>query len=72
MPKIVGCQIGPMPKSLFDKMPEILATFDDGSSKVLFSFFPDEISFTEGEFIGLTEAEARQLKFKKDQAYLKS
>ena len=61
-----------MPKSLFDPMPEVHATFEDGTEKKLFSYYPDEISFTAEEFVGLTEEEARGLHFKKDKAYLQS
>jgi len=40
--------------------------------KTLFSFYPDEISFTESEFVGLTEDEAGKLKYKKDVEYLRN
>jgi hypothetical protein len=62
----------PKPLGLFDPMPIVTATFDDGSRKELFSFYPDEIQFGEGELVGLTEAEARDLRRKKDVAYLRS
>ena len=62
----------PMPDGMFDPMPEVIATFEDGSTKTLFSFYPDEISFQASEFIGLTEAEARSLFHRKDVSYLKS
>lgn len=45
----------PMPEGMFDPMPEVVATFEDGSTQTLFSLYPDEISFRESEFIGLTE-----------------
>ncbi len=70
--KITACRITAQPKSLFDPMPEVHATFEDGSEKKLFSYYPDEISFTESEFIGLTESEAHALRHKKDVAYLRS
>lgn len=70
--KIASVVIGPMPKSLFDPMPVVTATFADGSVKELFSFYPDEISFVPGEFVGLTEKEARALRTQKDIAYLQS
>jgi len=70
--KIVKCVIGPYPKSLFDEMPKVKATFDDGATKELFWFYPDEISFTEAEFIGKTDEEARALRHKKDVDYLRS
>ena len=73
MSKIVSCKIGPYPKSIMDfEMPKVNATFDNGENKTLFSFFPDEISFSTGEFIGLTEDEAYDLHHKKDVAYLRS
>ena len=38
----------------------------------LFEFYQDEISFTELEFIGLTEEKAHRLRFEKDVKYLQS
>ena len=61
-----------MPEGMFDPMPEVVATFEDGSTKKLFSFYPDEISFQPSEFVGLTEDEAKALRDRKDTAYLKS
>ena len=37
-PRIASVTIGP---------PKVTATFEDGSTKELFDYFPDEISFTE-------------------------
>ena len=62
----------PMPEGMFDPMPEVIATFEDGSTKNLFSFYPDEVSFSTHEFIGLTEEEAHSLFQRKDRAYLRS
>jgi hypothetical protein len=62
----------PMPQGMFDPMPEVIATFEDGSTKALFSFYPDEVSFRASEFIGLTEEEAHSLFQQKDTAYLRS
>lgn len=62
----------PMPEGMFDSMPEVLVTLEGGQEEKLFSFYPDEISFTASEFIGLTKDEARHLKFKKDKQYLQS
>ena len=53
-------------------MPKVRVKFEDGTEKELFDYYPDEISFSESEFIGITEAEARNLKFKKDKAFLQS
>ena len=73
MSRIVSCEIGPYPKGFADfSKPKVKATFDDGESKVLFSFYPDELQFSMGEFIGLTEDEAISLFHKKDIAYLRS
>jgi hypothetical protein len=69
--KITAASIGPPPKCLLDQ-PTVTVTFEDGSVKALFSFYPDEISFTSTELVGLTEAEARSLKTSKDRAYLHS
>lgn len=60
------------PAGFADPMPRVLATFDDGSCKDLFDFYPDEITFGEGELVGLTEAEARALRHAKDVAHLRS
>ena len=62
----------PMPEGMLDPMPEVVATFEDGSTKSLFSFFPDEVSFQPSEFIGLTEEEAHSLFQRKDTTYLRS
>ncbi len=62
----------PMPEGMFDPMPEVIATFEDGTTKTLFSFYPDEITFHASEFIGLTEEEAKALRHRKDVAFLKS
>lgn len=70
--KIVSARITPMPKSLFDKMPEVYVTTEDGKEQLLFSYYPDEISFSPKEFVGLTIAEAIHLKFIKDRNYLQS
>jgi hypothetical protein len=56
----------PMPVGMFDPMPEVVVTFEDGTAKALFSYYPDEISFQPEEFVGKTEEEARRLKYEKD------
>lgn len=68
---IIKVEITPMPTNFTDPMPSVIATFEDESTKTLFSFYPDEISFSEGDFIGLTETEAHQLKSNKDRAYIR-
>lgn len=73
MNKIISAHIaGEMSKSFHDPMPRVIVTFEDETTKVLFEFYPDEISFTATEFIGLIEDKARNLKFVQDQKYLQS
>jgi hypothetical protein len=62
----------PMPEGMFDPMPEVIATFEDGTTKTLFSFYPDEVSFRASEFVGLTEEDAYTLFQRKDTTYLRS
>jgi hypothetical protein len=62
----------PKPLGFLDPMPVVVATFDDGSRRELFSFYPDETRFDEGELVGLTEDEARELRRTKDIAYLQA
>lgn len=71
--KIVRARITAMPQSMFDKLPEVMVVYEGSESEeLLFSYFPDELSFSESEFIGLTAEQARALKHKKDLAYLRS
>jgi hypothetical protein len=70
--KIISARITEMPKSLFDAMPQVYVTLENSIEEFLFEFYPDEISFTPQEFIGLTTSEAKTLKYNKDIAYLKS
>jgi len=73
-PVISRCEIGnyprSMPEGILDAMPQVKVQFDDGSEKTLFEFYPDELSFTEDEFIGLTEKQAHELRMKKDIEFL--
>ena len=75
-PIIIECKIGPYPRPLesgsFDPMPQVKVKFNTGEEKVIFVFYPDEISFKESEFIGLTEESARRMKFEKDKTYIQS
>lgn len=71
-PTIVSARITPLPQHLFDPMPKVIVVDSAGTETTLFEYYPDEISFTEDEFIGKTIAAARQLKFEKDRAYLRS
>ena len=70
--QITAAHITAMPQSIFDAMPEVIVTLEDGSTRKLFTYYPDEISFTEGEFVGLTVPQAHALRHRKDVAYLQS
>ena len=75
-PIITKCEIGPFPRpipdGMFDKMPSVSVTLSNGESLSLFDYYPDEISFDESEFIGLTIAEAKSLKTQKDLIFIRS
>lgn len=75
-PVIVKCKIEsyprPLPEGMFDKMPIVKVWLENGEEHELFDFYPDEISFTESEFIGLTLEAAKRLKFEKDLKYIRS
>lgn len=70
--KIVSVRITPLPKHLGDPLPQVWATLSDGTIKLLFTYYADEISFDDQELVGLTEEEARLLKFGRDRAHLQS
>ncbi len=70
--KIIKARITEMPNGWFDPMPKVYVTLENGEEEFLFEYYPDEISFTPGEFVGLTVKESHALKRKKDLNYLKS
>ena len=74
--KIISAEITamprPMPEGMLDPMPKVLATFEDGGVEELFEYYPDELSFTCKEFVGLTLAQGKSLKSKKDKDFLQS
>lgn len=76
VPIITKCEIGPfprpMPEGMLDQMPSVNVTLSSGEHLTLFEYYPDEISFVEAEFIGLTVAEAESLLTRKDVKYLQS
>lgn len=65
--KIASCKITPG-----EFTNKVEATFEDGTTKFLFDYFHDELSFDASELIGLTELEAQDLFCKKNIAYLRS
>ena len=68
---ITEARITAQPRSLFDPMPVVFVTVG-GVEQRLFDYYPDEISFTADEFIGLTVDQANRLKQEKDVRYLQS
>jgi len=74
--RIVSCRIGPyprpLPQGMFDPRPQVVVVTETGRELTLFQFYPDELHFSEYEFIGKTVAEGRRLFFEKDRAYLQS
>ena len=70
--KVISARITEQPKGLFDPMPKVYVTTEDGVEQFLYMYYPDEISFTESELIGLTLEECGQLYTKKDLNYLRS
>lgn len=70
--KIKSAVISDLPESFTDPLPTVTVTLANGVTKELFFFYPDEITFTESEFVGLTIAEAYGLKQKKDLAFIRS
>jgi len=62
----------PMPEGMFDSMPQVFVTTENGKEHYLYQYYPDELTFTEQEFVGLTLDKARGLKFEKDKTYLQS
>lgn len=69
--KIVAARIV-APQSFGDEA-KVFVQFDgaEGAEVRLFSYFADEISFTAGELVGLTADQAREVRHKKDVAYLR-
>lgn len=70
--KVVSARITEKPKKFSDPMPKVYVTLEDKTEHFLFDYYPDEISFTPREFVGLTMDECFHLKFKKDKNYLLS
>ena len=50
----------------------VVVRFEDDSTKKLFEYYHDELTFHAHEFLGLTEAEGHALFTKKDIAFLQS
>jgi len=70
--KITKARITEMPEKITDPIPKVIVTVESGEEMELFTFFPDEVSFSENEFVGLTVKQAYELKYNKDLQYLSS
>lgn len=71
--KIVKARITTYPKKFSDPMPMVMVLTEGSTEEVvLFDFYPDELSFSPDEFVGLTVEEGIRLKFDKDVKYLRS
>ncbi|WP_230534054.1 hypothetical protein [Microvirga roseola] len=70
--KIVSARITLVSRAPFGPLSEVFATLEDGREVRLFDYYPDEISFSSSEFVGLTEEQGRYLKYQKDVAFLRS
>ena len=68
---IQSARITELPTEPFDgmPMPKVFVTVD-GKEEYLFEYYPDELTFSEKEFVGLTTDQARTLKFEKDKKFL--
>ena len=64
--KIISCSIERC--RLINK---IYVTYEDNSTEKIYIYYPDELTFSENEFIGLTREEAQLLCYQKDLDYLK-
>lgn len=70
---ITAAEITALPKTWLDDMPKVIVALDNGTVDLeLFSYYPDEISFTASEFVGLTVGQAFALRHKRDVSYLQS
>lgn len=68
---ITHARITEPPLQIGDPMPTVKVRVDGGDEVDLFTYYPDELSFTPEEFIGLTIEEGRRLRHTRDVAYLR-
>lgn len=61
----------PLPSGMLDPMPTVTVTTETGVVVELFTFYPDELSFSPEEFVGKTVAAGRRMKFEKDRQFLR-
>jgi hypothetical protein len=70
--KIASARISPVDMKNFKFQAHVVATFEDGTERIVVEYYPDEIQFSPEEVIGKTESEVRQMKLRKDREYLLS
>lgn len=68
MSKITSCKIEPA----VSRSHRIIATLENGTEHLLFHYFPDELHFTEAEFVGKTIQQAEKLRRAKDVAWMQT
>jgi hypothetical protein len=56
---------GLLPYGVFEPALRVIATVENGRTVELFSYYANERSFVASEFVGLTLAQGRRLKFTK-------
>jgi hypothetical protein len=56
---------GRLPYGVFEPALRVIATVENGQTVELFSYYANERSFVASEFVGLTLAQGRRLKFTK-------
>ena len=72
MKKIKSARITALPQSFTDDMPQVWVILEGEENETyLFEYYPDEISFSSSEFIGLTISAANELKRSKIAAYIR-
>jgi hypothetical protein len=70
---IVSARITAMPVNFTDPMPAVMViTAGSEEEQLLFFYYPDELSFSPSEFVGLSVDQGKALKFTKDVAFLKA
>ena len=70
---IVSARITAMPVNFTDPMPSVMViTAGSEEEQLLFSYYPDELSFLPSEFVGLNVDQGRALKFTMDVAFLRA
>ena len=67
MEKIMECEIK---KKKYEN--EVYVTYHNGITEKLFRYYPDELTFSSSEFLGLTKDEALRLYHKRDIEYLQN